>query len=80
MVADALSWKYEYEGSMFSLSLIVPDWLQAAHQEWLQDPKIYGLIQHLQANSPVSPGYSWHNNELRYKVHMYLSKQSQLNS
>jgi hypothetical protein len=23
----------------FSLSFIVPDWLQAVHQEWLQDPK-----------------------------------------
>ena len=29
VVADALSWKYEDEGSLFSLSFIVPDWLQA---------------------------------------------------
>jgi hypothetical protein len=28
VVADALSKKYEYEGSLFSLSFIVPDWLQ----------------------------------------------------
>jgi hypothetical protein len=26
------------------------------------------------------PGYSWHNDELRYKGHLYLSKQSQLKS
>jgi hypothetical protein len=38
------------------------------------------LIQQLQANSPVSPGYSWHNDELHYKGHLYLSKQSQLKS
>jgi hypothetical protein len=29
VVADALSKKYEDEGSLFSLSFIVPDWLQA---------------------------------------------------
>jgi hypothetical protein len=31
VVADALSRKYEDEGSLFSLSFIVPDWLQATH-------------------------------------------------
>jgi hypothetical protein len=29
VVVDALSRKYEEEGSLFSLSFIVPDWLQA---------------------------------------------------
>jgi hypothetical protein len=80
VVVDALSRKYEDEGSLFSLSFIVPDWLQVVRQEWLQDPKILHLIQQLQANSPVSPGYSWHNDELHYKGHLYLSKQSQLKS
>jgi hypothetical protein len=80
VVADALSRKYEDEGSLFPLSFIVPYWLQVVHQEWLQDPKILHLIQQLQANSPVSPGYSWHNDELFYKGHLYLSKQSQLKS
>jgi hypothetical protein len=50
------------------------------HQEWLQDPKISCLIQQLQDNSPVSPGYSWHNDELHYKGCLYLRKQSQLKS
>ena len=80
MVVDTLSRKYEDEGSIFSLSFIVPYWLQAVHQEWLHDPKSSHLIQQLQENSPVSPGYSWHNDELRYKGHLYLSKQSQLKS
>jgi hypothetical protein len=39
VVADALSHKYEDEGSLFSLSFIVLDWLQAIFHEWLQDPK-----------------------------------------
>jgi hypothetical protein len=59
VMADALSQKYEDEGSLFSLSFIVPDWLQAVCQEWLQDPKILHLIQQLQTKAPVPPGYSW---------------------
>jgi hypothetical protein len=56
--------KYEDEGSLFSLSFIVPDWLQVVRQEWLHDPKSLHLIQQLQSNSPVSPGYSWLHDEL----------------
>jgi hypothetical protein len=78
--ADALSRKYEDEGSLFSLSFIVPDWLQVVHQEWLHDPKSLHLIQQLQSNSLVSPGYSWLHDELRYKGCLYLSKQSKLKS
>jgi hypothetical protein len=80
VVVDALSRKYEDEVSLFSLSFIVPDWLQAIRQEWLHDPKISHLIQQLQSNSPVSQGYSWLHDELRYKGHLYLSKQSKLKS
>jgi uncharacterized protein YhjY with autotransporter beta-barrel domain len=42
------------------------------------DPKSSHLIQQLQSNSPISPGYSWLNDELRYKGSLYLSKQSKL--
>jgi hypothetical protein len=47
VVVDALSRKYEEEGSLFSLSFIVPDWLQVVRQEWLQDPKSSHMIQQL---------------------------------
>ena len=80
MVVDALYQKYEYEGSLFSLSFIVPNWLQVVRQEWLQDPKSSQLIQQLQSNSLASPGYSWLDEELWYKVCLYLSKQSKLKS
>jgi hypothetical protein len=80
VVVDALSRKYEEEGSFFSLSFIVPDWLQAVRQEWLQDPKSSHLIQQLQTNAPSPPGYSWLQDELRYKGRLYLSKQSKLKS
>jgi hypothetical protein len=45
VVTDALSQKYEEEGSLFSLSFIVLNWLQAVCQEWIQDPKSSHLIQ-----------------------------------
>jgi hypothetical protein len=61
---DALSWKYEDEGSLFSHSFIVPDWLQAVRQEWLQDPKSSHLIQQLQTKTLAPPGYSWFLDEL----------------
>jgi hypothetical protein len=54
--------------------------MEAVHQEWLHDPKISHMIQQLQSNAPVSPGYSWLHDELRYKGCLYLSKQSKLKS
>jgi hypothetical protein len=80
VVADALSQKYEDEGSIFSLSFIILDWLQVIRQEWLQDPKSLQLIQQLQSNAPASPRYSWLHEELRYKGSLYLSKQSNIKS
>jgi hypothetical protein len=80
VVVDALSQKYEDEGSLFSLSFIVPYWIQAIHQEWLQDFKSLHLIQQLQSNALDSPKYSWLHDELRYKGCLYLSKQSKLKS
>jgi hypothetical protein len=47
MVVDALSRKYEDEGPLFSLSFIVPDWLQVVCKEWLHDPKSLHMIQQL---------------------------------
>jgi hypothetical protein len=45
MVVDALSRKYEEEGSLFSLSFVVADSLQGVRREWFQDPKISLMIQ-----------------------------------
>jgi hypothetical protein len=78
VLVDTLLRKYEEEVSLFSLSFIVPYCLQVVRQEWLQDPKIYRMIQQLQHHSPNTLGYSCHNEEIRYKVRLYLSNQSQL--
>ena len=80
VVADAISQIYEEYWYLFSLSFIVPDWLQVVCHEWLQDPKISRMLHQLKLNSPVSLGYSWNNEEVRYKCHFYLCKKSQLKS
>jgi hypothetical protein len=46
----------------------------------LQDPKLSRLIQTLQHDLQASPGYSWHREELHYKVFLYLRKQLNLKS
>jgi hypothetical protein len=68
------------KGPFFPLSFILPYWLQVVHQKWLHDPKISNMIQQLQANSSIFPGYSWHNDDIHYKGSFYLSKQSQIKS
>jgi hypothetical protein len=80
VVADALSRKYEEEGSLFSLSFIIADWLNEVCKEWFIDPKISHLIQQLQMAPHASQGYTWHNEELHYKGNLYLSKQSTFKS
>jgi hypothetical protein len=40
VVVDALSRKYEEEGSLFLLSFTVYDWVNEVYNEWFIDPKI----------------------------------------
>jgi hypothetical protein len=58
VVVDVLSQKYEKEGSIFSLSFIVADWLNEIHNGWLTDPKISSIIQQLQMALHAYQGYT----------------------
>jgi len=51
VVVDALSRKYEEEGSIFSLSFIVSDWMNEVCNEWFTYPKIVNPIQQIQHDS-----------------------------
>lgn len=74
VVADALSWKYKKEGSIFSISFIVVYWLNGVHKGWLIDPNITSLIQKLQMEPyAVHQGYTWNNEDLSYKGDIYLN-------
>jgi hypothetical protein len=44
VVSDTLSMKYDEEGSIFSLSFLMPNWLWVVYQEWSNDAKIMRMI------------------------------------
>jgi hypothetical protein len=49
VVADALSRKDEYvEAFLYAISIIQPDWIIEARDEWKNDKKVWTLIQRLQ--------------------------------
>jgi hypothetical protein len=71
VVVDALSRKDEDEGSLFfpllHCTILAPSCspgMVTRSQNFASDT----MIQQLHANYPISPGYSWHNDEFRYKV------------
>jgi hypothetical protein len=59
ILSDALSRQHEEYGSLFSLSLLVPDWIDEVFQEWLTHPTLSKLIQCLQEDPNPPIGYTW---------------------
>jgi hypothetical protein len=58
VVVNVVSRKYKDEGSLFSLSFFVSNWIEVVRQEWLQDPKLAHLIQQMQQDPHDSLRYS----------------------
>jgi hypothetical protein len=77
-VDDALSQQHEEDGTLFSLSLPIPDWIEDVCQEWLTHLTISRIIQHLQEDPNPPTGYAWHENTLRYKDLLVISPSSTL--
>ena len=79
VVADALSRKDEdVEAFLCVISIIQPDWIIEERDEWKNDEKVWTLIQSLQQDSSASDTFTWKNDSLWYKDHLYLCKNSQL--
>jgi transposase InsO family protein len=79
VVADALSRKDEdVEAFICAISIIQPDWIVEARDEWKNDEKVWSLIQRLQQDSSASDTFTWKNDSLWYKDRLYLCKDSQL--
>jgi hypothetical protein len=79
VVADALSRKDEdVEAFLCAISIIQPDWIIEARDEWKNDEKVWTLIQRLQQDSSASDTFTWKNDSLWYKDRLYLCKNSQL--
>jgi hypothetical protein len=79
VVADALSRKDEdVETFLCAISIIQPDWIIEARDEWKNDEKVWTFIQRLQQDSSASDTFTWKNDSLWYKDRLYLCKNSQL--
>jgi hypothetical protein len=78
-LADELSRKDEdVEAFLCAILIIQPDWIIEARDEWKNDEKVWTLIQRLQQDSSASDTFTWKNDSLWYKDHLYLCKNSQL--
>jgi hypothetical protein len=79
VVANALSGNDEVvEAFLCSISIIQPNWIIEARDEWKNDEKVWTLIERLQQNSSASDTFTWKNDSLQYKDRLYLCKNSQL--
>jgi hypothetical protein len=79
VVADALSRKDEdVEAFLCAISIIQPNWIIEARDEWKNEEKVWTLIQRLQQDSSASDTFTWKNDSLWYKDRLYLCKNSQL--
>ena len=79
VVADALSRKNEDVEALFcAISIIQPDWINEAREEWKNDEEVWAHIRKLQQDSSTSNTFSWKNDSLWYKDRLYLCKNSQL--
>jgi hypothetical protein len=79
VVADALSINDEdVEAFLCAISIIQPDWIIEARDEWKNDENVWILIQRLHQDSSASYIFTWKNDSLWYKYRLYLCKKSQL--
>ena len=59
VVADALSRKDEdVEALLCAISIIQPDWINEAREEWKNDEEVWALIRKLQQDSSTSDTFS----------------------
>ena len=66
------------EAFLCTISIIEPNWITEARDEWKKDKDVWTLIQKLQQDPSTSDTFSWKNDSLWYKDRLYLCKNSQL--
>eukprot|EP00253_Pinus_taeda_P012371 PITA_12371 len=60
VVADALSRKdVDVEALLCAISIIQPNWINEARDEWKNDEEVWALIRKLQQDSSTSDTFSW---------------------
>ena len=79
VVTDALSRKYEEVGAFLcAISIIQPDWITEAREEWKKEKYVWTVIQKLQQDPSTYDTFSLKNDSLWYKDRLDLCNNSQL--
>jgi len=79
VVAGVVSRKDEDVEAFFcAISIIQPDWINEARDEWKNGKEVWALIQKLEQDPSTSDTFSWKNDSLWYKDCIYLCKHSHL--
>ena len=68
----------EVEALLYAILIIQLDWIIKARVQWKKDEKAWRLIQKLQQDPSTSDTFSWKNDSLWYKDHLYICKNFQL--
>ena len=55
-----------------AISIIQPDWITESRDEWKKDEEVWILIQKLQQDHSTSDTFSWKNDSLWYKDHLFF--------
>ena len=66
------------EAFLCAISIIQPNWITEARDEWKKDEEVWTLIQKFQQDPSTSDTFSWKNDSLWYKDRLYLCNNSQL--
>jgi len=80
VVANALSIKDEdvSEALICAISIIQPNWINKARDEWKNDEEVWEFNQKIQQDPNTSATFSWNNDSLWYKYRLYLCKNFKL--
>ena len=68
----------DVEALLCAISILQPDWVVEAREEWKNDLSVWTLIQKIQKDHSVSYTFVWRNDSLWYKDRLYKCKNSQL--
>ena len=63
---------------LYVILILQPEWITEARDEWKNDEEVWTFIPKLEQDPSASDTFSWKNDSLWYKVHLYLCKNSQL--
>ena len=79
VVANPLSRKNEeVEAFLCAISIIQPDCITEARDEWKKDEEVWTLIQKLQQDPSTSNAFISKNDSLWYRDRLYICKNSQI--